>query len=127
LMDTASPGYLGTYQEFRSHYISPILKSAGDEVEEVRARLGRELRIAVGALMLRRVKEDNLKGLPAKNMYAGGHFDGWEYLKELESTMVGYQRDVYEGTISNQIENEDSHALTTLMRLRDSSLHPRLS
>ncbi|CAK1859309.1 SNF2-related protein [Vibrio crassostreae] len=127
LMDTASPGYLGTYQEFRSHYISPILKSAGDEVEEVRARLGRELRIAVGALMLRRVKEDNLKGLPAKNMYAGGHFDGWGYLKELESTMVGYQRDVYEGTISNQIENEDSHALTTLMRLRDSSLHPRLS
>ncbi|MGR5067244.1 SNF2-related protein [Vibrio alfacsensis] len=127
LMDTACPGLLGSYQEFRSRYISPILKAAGDEVEETRARLGRELRIAVGALMLRRVKEDNLQGLPTKHMYAGGQFERWEYLKELESTMTGYQRDVYEGTISSQIENEDSHALTTLMRLRDSSLHPRLT
>ncbi|HDY7836706.1 TPA: restriction endonuclease [Vibrio vulnificus] len=127
LMDTACPGHLGSYQEFRARFISPILKAAGDEVEETRARLGRELRIAVGALMLRRVKEDNLKGLPVKHMYAGGEFENWKYLEELKSTMVGYQRDVYEGTISNQLENEDSHALTTLMRLRDSSLHPRLS
>ncbi|MCD9475338.1 SNF2-related protein [Photobacterium phosphoreum] len=127
LMDTACPGYLGSYQEFRSQYISPILKAAGDEVEEVRSRLGRELRITVGALMLRRVKEDNLTGLPSKYMYAGGHFDKWKYLEELESTMVGYQLDVYEGSISNQLENKNSHVLTTLMRLRDSSLHPRLS
>ncbi|KAB2824663.1 SNF2-related protein [Aliivibrio finisterrensis] len=127
LMDTACPGYLGSYQEFRTRFISPILKAAGDEVEETRARLGRELRIAVGALMLRRIKEDNLKGLPLKHMYAGGEFENWKFLEELKSTMVGYQRDVYEGTISNQLENEDSHALTTLMRLRDSSLHPRLS
>ena len=127
LMDTACPGHLGSYQEFRARFISPILKAAGDEVEETRARLGRELRIAVGALMLRRIKEDNLKGLPVKHMYAGGEFENWKYLEELKSTMVGYQRDVYEGTISNQLENEDSHALTTLMRLRDSSLHPRLS
>ncbi|ACY51402.1 helicase [Vibrio antiquarius] len=127
LMDTACPGHLGSYQEFRARYISPILKAAGDEVEEIRARLGRELRIAVGALMLRRVKEDNLKGLPIKHMYAGGDFENWKYLEELKSIMVGYQRDVYEGTISNQLENKESHALTTLMRLRDSSLHPRLS
>lgn len=127
LMDTACPGHLGSYQEFRARYISPILKAAGDEVEEIRARLGRELRIAVGALMLRRIKEDNLKGLPLKHMYAGGEFENWKYLEELKSTMVGYQRDVYEGAISHQLENEESHALTTLMRLRDSSLHPRLS
>ena len=127
LMDTACPGHLGSYQEFRARYISPILKAAGDEIQETRARLGRELRIAVGALMLRRVKEDNLKGLPLKHMYAGGEFENWKYLKELESTMIGYQKDVYERAISNQLENEDSHALTTLMRLRDSSLHPRLS
>lgn len=127
LMDTACPGHLGSYQEFRARYISPILKAAADEVQEARARLGRELRIAVGALMLRRIKEDNLKGLPIKHMYAGGEFENWKYLEELKSTMVGYQKDVYEGTISNQLESEDSHALTTLMRLRDSSLHPRLS
>ncbi len=127
LMDTACPGHLDTYQEFRARYISPILKVAGDEVEEIRARLGRELRIKVGALMLRRIKEDNLKGLPLKHLYAGGQFDNWIYLEALKSTMVSYQKEVYEGSIRNQLENEDSHALTTLMRLRDSSLHPRLS
>ncbi|USD66596.1 SNF2-related protein [Vibrio sp. SCSIO 43136] len=126
LMDTACPGYLGSYQDFRSQFITPIIKAAGDEVEEVRARLGRELRIAVGALMLRRIKEDNLQGLPLKHMYAGGSFENWKYLESLESCMSGYQLDVYEGSISAQLESEDSHALTTLMRLRDSSLHPRL-
>lgn len=127
LMDTACPGYLGSYQEFRNAYISPILKAAGDEVEAVRNQLGRALRERVGALMLRRIKEDNLKGLPAKHLYAGGHFDGWTYLEDLQSTMHGYQRDVYEGSILNQIQNDESHALTTLARLRDCSLHPRLA
>lgn len=127
LMDTACPGYLGSYQEFRSTFISPILKAAGDEVEVVRNQLGRALREKVGALMLRRIKEDNLEGLPEKHLYAGGHFEGWTYREQLHSVMQGYQCDVYEGSILNQIENEDSHALTTLARLRDSSLHPRLA
>jgi SNF2 family DNA or RNA helicase len=127
LMDTACPGYLGSYQEFRAVYIAPILKAAGDEVEAVRNQLGRALREKVGALMLRRIKEDNLKGLPEKHLYAGGKFDGWNYLDNLYSVMQGYQCDVYEGSILNQIQNEDSHALTTLARLRDSSLHPRLA
>ena len=126
LMDTACPGYLGSYQEFRATYISPILKAAGDEMETVRNQLGRDLREKVGAVMLRRVKEDNLEGLPEKHLYAGGHFNGWNYLDSLHSVMQGYQCDVYEGSILSQLQNEDSHALTTLARLRDSSLHPRL-
>jgi SNF2 family DNA or RNA helicase len=127
LMDTACPGCLGGYQEFRSRYISPILQAAGDEVEEVRFRVGRELRIHVGFLMLRRVKEDNLEGLPAKNMFVGVQGDEWQYLPELGKTMSGYQLKVYDGAIATLAESESGHVLSTLQRLRSCSLHPRLA
>lgn len=127
LMDTASPEYLGGYQEFRSKYISPILQAAGDEVEEVRSRIGRDLRINVGSMMLRRVKEDNLDGLPAKRIYVGVEDEQWQYLPELGKTMSGYQQKVYDGAIESLAESEESHVLTTLQRLRSSSLHPRLA
>lgn len=127
LMDTACPEYLGGYQEFRSKYISPILQAAGDEVEEIRSRVGRELRIQVGAIMLRRVKEDNLEGLPDKNMFVGVEDDDWQYLPELGKTMSGYQLKVYDGAIDSLAESESNHVLGTLQRLRSSSLHPRLA
>jgi len=127
LMDTASPEYLGGYQEFRSKYISPILQAAGDEVEEVRSRIGRDLRIHVGSMMLRRVKEDNLDGLPAKRIYVGVEDEQWLYMPELGKTMSGYQQKVYDGAIESLAESEESHVLATLQRLRSSSLHPRLA
>jgi len=127
LMDTACPEYLGGYQEFRSKYISPILQAAGDEVEEVRSRVGRELRIQVGAIMLRRVKEDNLDGLPSKHIFVGVEDDEWQYLPELGKTMSGYQLKVYDGAIESQAESDSNHVLATLQRLRNSSLHPRLA
>jgi len=127
LMDTASPEYLGGYQEFRSKYISPILQAAGDEVEAVRARIGRELRIQVGPMMLRRVKEDNLEDLPAKNIFVGVEDEEWQYLPELGKTMSGYQLKVYDGAIDSLAESESNHVLGTLQRLRSCSLHPRLA
>lgn len=126
LMDTACPGYLDSYQQFRSIYITPILQAAGDEIDLVRGTLGRQLREKVGALMLRRVKEDNLDGLPKKFMYVGIKDTDWEYSPKLHGVMGTFQQSVYEGSIKAQHEDDDSHALTTLMRLRDSSLHPRL-
>jgi len=126
-MDTACPEYLSGYQEFRAKYISPILQAAGDEVEEIRARVGRELRIQVGYLMLRRVKEDNLDGLPSKNMFVGVEDDEWQYLPELGKTMSGYQLKVYDGAIDSLAESESNHVLSTLQRLRSCSLHPRLA
>lgn len=127
LMDTACPEYLGGYQEFRSKYISPILQAAGDEVEEIRSRIGRELRIQVGSIMLRRVKEDNLDGLPSKNMFVGVEDDEWQYLPELGKTMNGHQLKVYDGAIEALADSESNHVLTTLQRLRNCSLHPRLT
>jgi SNF2 family DNA or RNA helicase len=127
LMDTACPGYLDSYQAFRTAYISPILQAAGDEIDQVRARLGRNLREKVGALMLRRVKEDNIEGLPEKRILVGIQGQDWQFHEQLYSVMSGFQRKVYDGSIEAQLENEDSHVLTTLQRLRDSSLHPRLA
>ncbi|WP_232367079.1 SNF2-related protein [Desulfocicer vacuolatum] len=65
LMDTASPGTLGAYQSFRETYINPIRQAAGSEVFQVRLDVGRKLRKETGALMLRRLKEDNIEGLPS--------------------------------------------------------------
>lgn len=127
LMDTACPGYLFAYQDFRTSYITPIIQAAGDEVEEIRARVGRELRIKVGALMLRRVKEDNLDGLPDKKMFVGVEDEHWQYLPELGHMMSGYQLKVYDGVIESQDESEENHVLGALQRLRNSSLHPRLA
>ncbi|MGI2130209.1 restriction endonuclease [Shewanella baltica] len=77
--------------------------------------------------MLRRVKEDNLEGLPQKTILVGIESSDWLYEPKLHSVMTAYQQRVYEGAIEAQLEDEDSHMLTTLMRLRDSSLHPRLA
>jgi SNF2 family DNA or RNA helicase/HJR/Mrr/RecB family endonuclease len=126
LMDTACPGQLGDYQTFRNTYISPILRAAGDEVEGIRAKIGRELRINVGALMLRRLKEDNLEGLPCKNIFAGLKGDSIQYMPLLESMMSGHQLDVYDAAITSQQNSDVPQVLGTLQRLRDCSLHPRL-
>ncbi|MFK5894923.1 MAG: SNF2-related protein [Pseudomonadota bacterium] len=127
LMDTACPGHLNTYQEFRSNYVTPILHAAGDEVEEVRGRVGRELRLAVGARMLRRVKEDHIEGLPQKNIYVGVEDDDWAFLQTLKSDMKDSQLKTYDATLTAQDESEDNMVLTGLQRLRDVSLHPQLA
>lgn len=126
-MDTACPEYLGAYQDFRSKYITPIIQAAGDEVEDIRARVGRELRIQVGSLMLRRIKEDNLDGLPEKRIFVGIEDEQWHYLPELGKTMIDYQLKVYDGVIEALEESEENHVLGTLQRLRNCSLHPRLA
>lgn len=126
LMDTACPGLLGSYQEFRELYVSPITTAAGDEKDTVRAEYGQKLRDAVGAMMLRRTKEDNLEGLPAKNLFAGLKDSSWQYLAELESIMSGKQLEVYDDLLSQQVSDSDTHALGTIQQLRNCSLHPEL-
>jgi SNF2 family DNA or RNA helicase len=126
LMDTACPGYLGSYQDFRTKYISPILQAAGDELETVRGGIGRQLRERVGALMLRRIKEDNLEGLPNKSIFVGIDDDSWKYLPSLSSTMKDGQLDQYDEILAEVRTTEQNVVLSSLQRLRDVSLHPRL-
>lgn len=126
LMDTACPGFLNSYQSFRNEYITPILRAAGDEVEHVRGIVGRQLREKVGALMLRRVKEDNLDGLPEKNVFVGMEDLEWSYLPILHSTLQNGQLESYDSILANAASAEVNVALASLQRLRDVSLHPRL-
>lgn len=126
LMDTACPGLLGSYQAFRSAYITPILRAAGDEVERVRGVVGRKLRESAGFWMLRRVKEDNLEGLPDKSVFVGMKDEVWAYCPALHSTLENSQLDSYNKILMHPSSSDSNVALAALQKLRDVSLHPQL-
>ena len=134
LMDTAQPGLLGSWTTFRDTWIKPILDANEDSRDLVRVALGKELRDAVGPFMLRRVKEDQLSGLPAKTIRCGvpqSDQGNVVYSQELTSTMEGFQRRAYEDVLREyraQQATEDMRgkALSVLQQLREISLHPRL-
>jgi len=134
LMDTAQPGLLGSWPVFRDTWIKPILTADEDDRDSVRASLGQELRDAVGPFMLRRVKEDQLTGLPSKTIRCGvpqPESGNLVYDPGLGSTMEGLQRQAYEDILKGyrqQQATEDMRgkALAVLQQLREVSLHPRL-
>lgn len=134
LMDTAQPGLLGNWTTFRDTWIKPILAADEEDRDAVRASLGQNLRDTVGPFMLRRVKEDQLKGLPAKTIRCGvpqPDHGNLVYTQELTSTMDGQQRRAYEDVLKvyrEQQATEDMRgkALSVLQQLREISLHPRL-
>ena len=135
LLDTAQPGLLGNWQHFRDTWIKPIMNAEEDERDRVRTEVGDELRRTVGAFMLRRVKEDQLKGLPTKTICSGvPDSDGksQQYHPELAKEMTGLQLRAYDEVLDDYRaqkaleENMQSRAITALMRLRSISLHPRL-
>ena len=127
IFDTFYDKYLGSYQDFRKTYIDPILQAAGDEVEEIRGRVGRELRLKVGPLMLRRVKEDNLKGLPEKRIFVGINEESWEYKTSLDTLMDGRQLETYNAALSAHDDSESNVVIGSVQRLRNISLHPQLA
>lgn len=136
LMDTAQPGLLGSWEVFRDTWIKPILAASDDERDAVRTELGRKLRDAVGIFMLRRVKEDQLKGLPIKTIRSGVHNEqsGTQlHATELGVSMCGVQLQAYDQVLNDYRSRSASDegargmALTALSELRAISLHPRLN
>ena len=128
LFDTACPGLLGEYQQFRERYIAPIVQAEQEHVDDVREVTGLQLRKDVGAMMLRRIKEDNLDGLPDKTIFVGSEKVINEiYDANLEVTMQGYQLDVYNAVLNDKHTNEETHSLSAIRELRNTSLHPRLT
>ncbi len=116
ILDTAEPGPLGAFADFRNRWIAPMLR----ERERMR-EIGRELRDHVGGLMLRRMKEDELPGLPTKTP------------KVVMCEMPAEQQALYEqarGTVAAAQEAGDDSAqgqhLAALWHLRQVSLHPDL-
>ena len=129
LMDTARPGFLGAYQDFRKKYVNPINSADDREKSEARLRIGRRLRQDVGALMLRRLKEDRLDGLPRKTVFTGGNGSKTERsLDLLRCAMTCRQRESYDTVVDLAAEQQGSgnSVLAALRRLRDVSLHPDL-
>jgi SNF2 family DNA or RNA helicase len=134
LMDTAQPGLLGSWRQFRDKWIAPILEAGPEERDRVRLEVGSSLREAVGRFMLRRTKEDQLKGLPSKTIHCGvpqpqGGAARHEPL--LGSVMTDRQLSAYDGVLEQyrkQRATEDmrGRALAVLSELREISLHPRL-
>ena len=134
LLDTAQPGLLGDWPAFREQWIKPVLDAADDTRDEVRREVGMGLRQAVGPFMLRRVKEDQLEGLPKKSILSGVRSESAvvpSYDPRLGETMSGTQRVAYDEAISDYRvrrteQDMRGQALATLQQLREISLHPRL-
>jgi SNF2 family DNA or RNA helicase len=134
LMDSAQPGLLGTWQYFRDQYITPITKASEDERDEVRRKVGAGLRDAVDGFMLRRIKEDQLDGLPQKYIRTGLDAAGnqnVQVVKDMAAIMKGEQLAAYDAVLDGYreqaaVSDMRGQALTALHQLRAVSLHPRL-
>ncbi|GAB3188052.1 DEAD/DEAH box helicase [Nesterenkonia suensis] len=125
LMDTAQPGALGTWLEFRQRWVQP-LRGAGMEEKQ---RLGLRLAEATRPLILRRNKEDHLQDLPTKTIHAGAHAPGAEFTERLRIAMPDKQAQCYSQVLSGHRARASTKgaALKTLGKLRTISLHPDAS
>jgi HJR/Mrr/RecB family endonuclease len=104
LIDRAEPGWLGTLKEFSHDYER---ESDESELGSLHERLTKG---AAPAIMLRRLKEDHLEGLPDKVLHTH------------PVEMPPVQAEAYEEAVLAAREGES--ALTVLHRIRSISLHP---
>ncbi len=131
LMDTAQPGHLYAYQEFNRDFIRPINR-AEENRPAARNEVGKALRARIGALMLRRDKEDELDGLPRKNVYVGVEDDPvGAFQPQLQCVMRGRQAATYDMVVAgvnrgDPDEDPGQRFLVGIHKLRKVALHPNL-
>jgi SNF2 family DNA or RNA helicase len=116
IIDFVQPGYLGSLREFSKKYQHPLKKEETD-----RESLGNELKKKVDPIILRRMKEDNLEGLPEKII-----------VKHDKEKMPEVQLNRYLEVIKNarsapsESGDKKTHIFNTIRTLSDISLHPDL-
>ncbi len=122
LMDTAQPGLLGSWPEFRRDWV-PANSATDDEKQEKGLQLAEHVR----PFMLRRNKEDNLLNLPVKTIYSGlSSSDTESYLAELCQPMSKRQQQSYDAELAQHEVRKaktPGAALATIQALRRVSLH----
>lgn len=111
IMDFVQPGQLGVLKEFRDRYIAP-LRQMSDAPHEIET-LGKHLKDALNPIFMRRMKRDNLEGLPKKTVCPR------------PAQMPTYQKERYQAVIGAGRRGE-IQPLVMLARLRNISLHPDL-
>lgn len=115
IVDFALPGKLGCVKDFNRKYQVPLSNKSADIF-----KLGQELKSEVAPYILRRLKEDNLKGLPEKHIY------------HCPVEMPSEQLEAYLDVISvarrkmpdKYAKERKKHILQTIASLRNVSLHP---
>lgn len=122
LMDTAQPGLLGKWADFRSRWVTPM-ESADDTEKQ---RIGEDLRVSIGRFMLRRVKEDHLTDLPAKTVHAPEAGEAQVADPRLGVDMPTQQRQLYDQVLEHYQKSTGTKgaALAAIQGLRQASLHP---
>jgi SNF2 family DNA or RNA helicase len=128
LLDTAVPGLLGAWQDFRMEYIAPILSASPETVGQVKVDVGKQLRSRVGDFMLRRTKAEKLKNLPQKRIFSGDqNATVGTYMPMLSATMSGAQLSHYDEIIStvknSKPESKKNIILSSLRQLKVTSIH----
>ncbi len=108
IMDFVQPAHLDDLKTFRSKYVEGL---TGDNVE----RLGEELKGKLKPLLLRRMKDGNLQGLPAKHV---------ELCRE---EMPPYQAQIYSAVLERYRRGGFASPLNFINTLRGVCLHPDLA
>lgn len=121
IIDTAEPGPLGSFQEFKKTWIVPMARQ-----RDQMADIGKKLREQVNGLMLRRLKEDQLKGLPGKK---GDKepilIDMTPEQMALYKSIIASVKSIKNYEDENENKNQNRY-LSALWSLRQVSLHPDL-
>lgn len=116
ILDTAEPGPLGAFADFRKRWITPMIKERARMHE-----IGRELRDHIGGLMLRRTKEEQLKGLPGKNIVPVDC-----PMSSEQEALYSEARDAANNDDPTDVGEAKGQHLAALWHLRQISLHPDL-
>ena len=119
IVDFIMPGYLFSYNKFKTQYETPIIKENNQEKMN-------KLKEMIEPFVLRRIKENVLQELPEKTITVLNNEMEGEQLKIYLSYSEMAKKKAKEEIEENGIKNSQMKILALLMRLRQICCHPGL-